>query len=79
MRNVHLHARHYHLYYAFSTKRWVSDMEPEIIPGKISIIPPQVPPNGRGKTPEARSHWEILWRDWRNSTRYRDEIVIGVA
>ncbi|MPC58221.1 hypothetical protein E2C01_052217 [Portunus trituberculatus] len=48
MWNVHIHARHYHLCYAFSTKRWVSDMETIIIPGKISIIPPQVLPIGRG-------------------------------
>ncbi|MPC40495.1 hypothetical protein E2C01_034055 [Portunus trituberculatus] len=27
MRNVRLHARHYHLCYAFSTQRWVSDTE----------------------------------------------------
>ncbi|MPC55463.1 hypothetical protein E2C01_049398 [Portunus trituberculatus] len=34
-----------------SAQRWVSDMEAEIIPGKISIIPPppQVPPAGTGK------------------------------
>ncbi|MPC15328.1 hypothetical protein E2C01_008115 [Portunus trituberculatus] len=42
MRNVHLHAIHYHLCYAFSTKRWISDTETVIIPGKISIILPQV-------------------------------------
>ncbi|MPC49946.1 hypothetical protein E2C01_043761 [Portunus trituberculatus] len=53
MRNVRLHARHYHLHYAFSTRRWVSDTETVIIPGKISIISPQVLPSGRGKTPEA--------------------------
>ncbi|MPC88482.1 hypothetical protein E2C01_083387 [Portunus trituberculatus] len=52
MRNVRLHARHYHFCYAFSTKRWVSDKEAVIISGKISIIPPQVPPTGRGKTPK---------------------------
>ncbi|MPC87925.1 hypothetical protein E2C01_082807 [Portunus trituberculatus] len=40
MRNVRLHARH--LCYAFSTKSWVFDTETVIIPGKISIIPPQV-------------------------------------
>ncbi|MPC20836.1 hypothetical protein E2C01_013800 [Portunus trituberculatus] len=40
--NVSLHARHYHLCYAFSTQRWVSDTKTVIIPGKISIIPPQV-------------------------------------
>ncbi|MPC44935.1 hypothetical protein E2C01_038617 [Portunus trituberculatus] len=43
MRNVRLHARHYHLCYAFSTKRWVSDTEAVIFPGKISLIPPQFP------------------------------------
>ncbi|MPC89194.1 hypothetical protein E2C01_084130 [Portunus trituberculatus] len=46
MRNVRLHTRHYHLCYAFSTQRWVSDTETVLIPGKISIIPPQVPPTG---------------------------------
>ncbi|MPC48468.1 hypothetical protein E2C01_042241 [Portunus trituberculatus] len=43
MRNVCLHARHYHLCCAFSTQRRVSDTETVIIPRKISIIPPQVP------------------------------------
>ncbi|MPC39937.1 hypothetical protein E2C01_033490 [Portunus trituberculatus] len=33
---------HCHLSYVFSTQRWVSDTETVIIPGKISIIPPQV-------------------------------------
>ncbi|MPC24637.1 hypothetical protein E2C01_017724 [Portunus trituberculatus] len=31
MRNVHLHARHYHLCFAFSTQRWVSGTETIII------------------------------------------------
>ncbi|MPC87112.1 hypothetical protein E2C01_081963 [Portunus trituberculatus] len=31
-----------------SAQRDGSDMEPVIIPGKISIIPPQVAPTGRG-------------------------------
>ncbi|MPC09806.1 hypothetical protein E2C01_002424 [Portunus trituberculatus] len=53
VRNVRLHARHYHLLYAFSTKIWVYDTETVIIPGKISIIPPKVPPTGKGKTPKA--------------------------
>ncbi|MPC34340.1 hypothetical protein E2C01_027725 [Portunus trituberculatus] len=79
MRNVRLHARHYYFCYAFSTKGWVSDTEGVIFPGKITIIPPQVLPAGRGKTPEAPSLWGILWRDWRNRTRYRNEIVIGGA
>ncbi|MPC36767.1 hypothetical protein E2C01_030235 [Portunus trituberculatus] len=51
VRNVRLHARHYYLCYAFSTQRWVSDSKTVI--RKISIIPPQGLPNGRGKTPEA--------------------------
>ncbi|MPC22555.1 hypothetical protein E2C01_015572 [Portunus trituberculatus] len=59
-----------------STQRWVSDTETVIIPGKISIIPPQVPPTGRGKTLEVPPFWGILRRDWRNLTRYRNEIVI---
>ncbi|MPC73174.1 hypothetical protein E2C01_067492 [Portunus trituberculatus] len=52
MRNVCLHARHYHLRYAFSTQRWVSDTETVIIPGKISILPHQVLPTVRGKMPK---------------------------
>ncbi|MPC47554.1 hypothetical protein E2C01_041303 [Portunus trituberculatus] len=48
----------YHLRYAYSTNRWVTDTETVIIPRKISIIPPQVPPTGRGKTPEASLLWE---------------------
>ncbi|MPC42168.1 hypothetical protein E2C01_035782 [Portunus trituberculatus] len=52
MRNVRLHARHYHLCYAVSSQRWVSDTETVITPEKISKIPPQVPPtdkqNARG-------------------------------
>ncbi|MPC37016.1 hypothetical protein E2C01_030487 [Portunus trituberculatus] len=79
MRSVCLHARHYHLCYAFSTQRWVSDMETVIIPGKISIIPPLVPPTGRGKIPEAPPCWGILGRNWRNRTRCRNEIVIRGA
>ncbi|MPC37683.1 hypothetical protein E2C01_031173 [Portunus trituberculatus] len=27
---------------------WIADTETIIIPGKISIIPPQVPPTGKG-------------------------------
>ncbi|MPD02098.1 hypothetical protein E2C01_097656 [Portunus trituberculatus] len=57
MRNVRLHARHYYLCYVFSTQRWVSDTETVIIPGKICIIPPQVPTTGRDKTPEAPPFW----------------------
>ncbi|MPC32897.1 hypothetical protein E2C01_026231 [Portunus trituberculatus] len=38
--------------YAFSTQRWVFDTETVIIPEKISIIPPQVPPTGKAKTLE---------------------------
>ncbi|MPC82328.1 hypothetical protein E2C01_076987 [Portunus trituberculatus] len=34
MRNVRLHARQYHLCYAFSTKSWISDTEAVIISGK---------------------------------------------
>ncbi|MPC36369.1 hypothetical protein E2C01_029824 [Portunus trituberculatus] len=49
MRNVRLHARHYHLCYAFSTKRWISDRETVIIPGKISKITPQVPQMAEAK------------------------------
>ncbi|MPC55805.1 hypothetical protein E2C01_049749 [Portunus trituberculatus] len=63
MRNVRLLARHYHLCYAFSTQKWVSDMEILIIPGKIAIIPPQVPRSGRGKTPETSPLWQILRKD----------------
>ncbi|MPC50787.1 hypothetical protein E2C01_044621 [Portunus trituberculatus] len=74
MRNVRPHARYYHLCYTFSTKGWASDTEAVIIPGKISIIPPQVPQAGKGKT-----LWGILWRAWRYRTRYRNEIVIGGA
>ncbi|MPC69950.1 hypothetical protein E2C01_064182 [Portunus trituberculatus] len=70
MRNVRLHARHYHPCYAFSTKRWVFDTKTVIIQGKISIIPPQVPPSSRGKTPEAPSLWGILWRDNDNCVDY---------
>ncbi|MPC86930.1 hypothetical protein E2C01_081773 [Portunus trituberculatus] len=33
--------------------RWVSDKETLIIPGKNSIVPPQVPPTGKGETLEA--------------------------
>ncbi|MPC14727.1 hypothetical protein E2C01_007497 [Portunus trituberculatus] len=62
-----------------SAQRWVSDTETVIIPGKISIIPPQVPPTGRGKMAEAPAFWGILRRNWRNRRRYRDEIVIGGA
>ncbi|MPC38405.1 hypothetical protein E2C01_031911 [Portunus trituberculatus] len=51
MKNVCLHAKQYHLCYTFSSKNWVSDMETVIIPGKSSIIPPQVPPNGRVTSP----------------------------
>ncbi|MPD00229.1 hypothetical protein E2C01_095689 [Portunus trituberculatus] len=57
MRNVRLHARHYHLCYAFNTKKWVSDTETVNIPGNITIISPQVPPSGRGKMPEASLLW----------------------
>ena len=45
VRNVRLHARHYHLYYAFCTQRRVSDTEAVVIPRKVSIVAPQVPPN----------------------------------
>ncbi|MPC39496.1 hypothetical protein E2C01_033034 [Portunus trituberculatus] len=76
MKNVRLYARHYHLRYAFSTQRWVSDTKTVIIPRKISIISPQVPPTGRGKTPEEPPFWRILRRNWRNKTRYRNEIMI---
>ncbi|MPC38376.1 hypothetical protein E2C01_031882 [Portunus trituberculatus] len=77
MRNVCLHARHYNLCCEFSTQRWVSDTETVIIPGKISKIPPQVPPTGRGKMPEVPLLLGVLRRDWRNRPRYRNEIVIG--
>ncbi|MPC40303.1 hypothetical protein E2C01_033858 [Portunus trituberculatus] len=46
-----------------TTKRWDSDTETVIIPGKIRIIPPQVPPNGKGKIPQAPLLWGILRRD----------------
>ena len=38
MRNVMLHARDNHLFYAFGTKRRISDMEAIIIPRKISRV-----------------------------------------
>ncbi|MPC44961.1 hypothetical protein E2C01_038643 [Portunus trituberculatus] len=79
MRNLRLYARHYHLCYAFSTRRWVSDTETVIIIWKISIIPPQVPPTYRGKTAEVPLLWGILRNVWRNRTTYRNEIVIGEA
>ena len=77
VRNVRLHARHYHLCYALSTQRRVSVTESVIIPGKISIIPPQVCLTSRGKIPKAPPLWRILRRNWRERTRYRNEIVIG--
>ena len=77
MRNVRLHARHYHLCYALSTQRRVSVTEAVIIPRKISIIPPQVSPTSRGKMPKAPPLWRILRRNWRDRTRYRYKIVIG--
>ncbi|MPC23569.1 hypothetical protein E2C01_016626 [Portunus trituberculatus] len=40
-----------------SAQRDGSDMDTVIIPGKISIISPQVPPTGRGKAPEAPPPW----------------------
>ena len=45
VRNVRLSAKHYHLCYVLSTQRWVSVTETVIIPGKISILPSQVPLN----------------------------------
>ncbi|MPC70038.1 hypothetical protein E2C01_064273 [Portunus trituberculatus] len=79
MKNVRLHAKHNHLCYAFSTKRWVFDTETVIILRKITTISSKVSPNGRGQMPEAPQLWWILRRDWRNKTRYRNEIVIGGA
>ena len=76
MRNVRLHARHYHLCYALSTQRWIPDTEAVIISRKIGIIPPQVSPTRRDKTPKAPPLWRILRRDWRDRTRYRYEIAI---
>ncbi|MPC42009.1 hypothetical protein E2C01_035621 [Portunus trituberculatus] len=61
------------------TQRWISNTKTVIIPGKISIIPPQVPQTGIGRTQEAPLLWRILKRDWRNRTRYRYEVVIGGA
>ncbi|MPC41754.1 hypothetical protein E2C01_035356 [Portunus trituberculatus] len=55
VRNVHLHARHYYICYVFGMQRWVSDMETVTIPGKISTIPPQVPPTGGGKNTRGSS------------------------
>ena len=77
MRNVRLHARHYHLCYALNTQRWIPDTEAVIIPGKISIIPPQAPKLAEAKRQKAPSLWRILRRDWRDRIRYRYEIVIG--
>ncbi|MPC53199.1 hypothetical protein E2C01_047087 [Portunus trituberculatus] len=37
------------------------------------------PPTGRGKMPEAPPPWGILKREWKNRTRYRNEIVIRGA
>ena len=48
----------------------------EIIPGKISIVPPQIPTIGRRKTPEAPPLLGILSIDKRNRTRYKYEMVI---
>ncbi|MPC98892.1 hypothetical protein E2C01_094278 [Portunus trituberculatus] len=79
MRNVRLHARHYHLRHVFSTQRWVSDMETVIIPRKISIIPPQVPPPGISKMPDAPPLWEILRRDWKDRTRNKNEIGDSIS
>ena len=70
MRNVRLHARHYHLCYVLSTQRWVPDTEVVIIPRKISIISPQVSPTSRGKAPKAPPLWRILWRNWRDRTTF---------
>ncbi|MPC51158.1 hypothetical protein E2C01_044998 [Portunus trituberculatus] len=58
MRNVRLHARHYHLCYVFSTQICVSDTETITIAGKISIIPPQVASSGRGRMPRGTSTLE---------------------
>ena len=77
MRNVRLHARHYHLCYALSTQRRVRDTKTVVILRKIRIISPQVTPTSRGKTPKAPPLWRVLRRDWRDRTRYRYEIVIG--
>ncbi|MPC90771.1 hypothetical protein E2C01_085770 [Portunus trituberculatus] len=38
-------------------------METVFIPGKVIIIPPQVPPTGRGKTSEAPPLCGILSKD----------------
>ena len=48
VRNVCLHARHYH-----SAHRNEYEMKAVVILRKISKIPPQVLKNGRDKTPEA--------------------------
>ena len=77
VRNIRLHARHYHLCYALSTQRRVSVTEAVIIPRKISTIPPQVSLTSIGKTPKASPLWRILKRNWRDGARYRYEIVIG--
>lgn len=42
VRNVHLLVRHYHLCYAFSRQKWVSDKQAVFLPRKVSIAPPQV-------------------------------------
>ncbi|MPC51802.1 hypothetical protein E2C01_045656 [Portunus trituberculatus] len=42
-------------------------------------MPLQISPTGRGKAPEAPPLWEILRRDWRNRTSYRNDIVIEEA
>ncbi|MPC69189.1 hypothetical protein E2C01_063404 [Portunus trituberculatus] len=52
-----------------SAQRDGSDPETVNIPGKISIIPPQVPATSRGETPEVPPLWGILRRGCRNGTR----------
>ncbi|MPC31331.1 hypothetical protein E2C01_024617 [Portunus trituberculatus] len=41
------------------------------------MVPPQIPPIGRGKTPESPPFWDILRKDWRNRIRYRYEIALA--
>ena len=77
VRNVRLHARHYHLCYALSTQRRVLDTEAVIIPRKISTIPLQVSLTSKGKSSKAPPLWRILRRNWRDRTRYRYEVVTG--
>ncbi|MPC60836.1 hypothetical protein E2C01_054895 [Portunus trituberculatus] len=59
-----------------SAQRWVSDTDHS---KENQHNTSSGTPTGRGKTPEALPLTGNLRRDWRNRTRYRNEIVIGGA